>query len=396
MRPETLVLNTFDRLSLLARRFLLDRYKANDARAGLPEQLTEPPILTRIFPRECKKIEETLSRILINLRRSRENIINRFDVLVTNYFNERNNFRKLKTPKIVMVPLPFLTEKYYNRILRLLAKRRSLAAAIQIQISLFEKIQIRETNIHMELGAFEANGVSPLHMAWAWLADKGFSYQKYGELADLVKRREYVKRFFNSVLESKEKFHYVYKAWMENKREDLVNILLKWFPKKVKPYFRIACSCYFTDLIFGLRDALEHADLSNCLEERVLRSYINVCMVNYGFFEYEVYNFLLSEGFPALPRLKYTLRNPDGEIQREVDVLAIDPRNGLVEVEITSSTNPEEIGKKIADPPFSLASRRVLLAPEEALKMKIIQEAAIACAPLERPSELVKTLLAQP
>lgn len=398
MKPEALVLDTFDRLAGITRKFILDKYKSNDPKAQLPDQLNEPLILRKIFPNECEKIQEILCDTLSNLIRMKNDIISRLDKLISDYFNDQNDINDQEIPELVIVSTFSFIKRYYEELLKLLT-RRSFAAAVQIQVSLFELIQRRNGNINVRLVEFESDSdsytISSLHMAWAWLADRNFSYEKYGELNDLIKNRACIRKKFYEILKKKVRFHDVYKAWMENKREDLIELLQSCFSRRMKLNQRNTLARYFSDVIFALREALKEAVfLGDYLREEILKSYINVCMINFGFFEYEIYNLLLNEGIPALPRLKFIFRDSGEEIVWEIDILAIDSRGELTEIEITSSTNPDEILKKAADSYLGLASRRILVAPEEVIETSQVRGMGVTCVPLEKPLKLIEELAA--
>lgn len=217
----------------------------------------------------------------------------------------------------------------------------------------------------------------------------------------LIENKDKIKHFFNEIMRDVGgKYFKVYKFFMEGKKKNLAEYLGKWLSSEVDSKLCSTLTRYLTELIFGVREALESAGFMP--DEEILRSYLNACMVNFGFFEYEIYSLLLNEDFPAIPRLEVHKWEEEenrggmgtgvGIVTREVDILTVDLHDYLVEVEVTAAASRSEVQERIERGPAPIADRLIVIAPEEALESVNCWDYDVACVPLEKPYRLVTEL----
>lgn len=395
MSEEPLIIKSFNSLTDIIRKFLRNRYKEN-INEELPEELLRPPIFIGIFPIESRKIERILNEALSNLIRIKNETITNIDKLIIDQTEGRHEEHLIFGS---YVTLPSIFVRLYEELLKLLSP--SVAAAIILQLQLNRLVN--ETNYSLRLrrvgeAESETGIVSPLHMAWSLLAGKGFSYLRIkGELKTLINNKEKIRNNFIKILNNNKKFHEIYRAFMEGEQKDLANVLSRWLSRKGNPELYAARVNYFARLIFGVKEALVRAGFKP--NEKILRGYMNACVVNYGFFEYELYSLLVNEGIPAIPKLEvhYRVEQEGKEARerekvRELDILTMDSKGYLTQVEVTTTANLSELQEEIKDGPAPIASRLIVVAPKKALEGIDCWGYNVTCIPLEEPYRLVNVL----
>lgn len=396
MSEEPLIIRSFYSLSEVIRKFLRNKYANKYARNisdELPEELLRPSVFTGIFPLETNKIRTTLNKAFNNLTLIKDKTIENIDKIITDYAEGKQKEYLILGGGVT---LPCVFEQLYEELLKLLSP--SIAAAIMLQLQLNRLVDEANYSLRLRrIGEAESQTdiVSPLHMAWSLLADKRFSYLRVKEgLEALVEEKEKIRNTFNKILNDEKMFLEIYKSFMEDEQKNLANVLWRWLCER-NSELCTEWANYFAGLIFGVKEALERAGFKP--GQRILKGYVNICMVNYGFFEYELYSLLVNDGIPAIPKLEVHYRDElqeevgagRREKMRELDILAMDSRGRLAQVEVTATDDLSEIQKKIESGPAPIADRLIVVAPEEALNDMNCWDYGAACIPLEKPYRLV-------
>ncbi|MEM2475644.1 MAG: hypothetical protein QW407_06945 [Thermofilaceae archaeon] len=409
MIAEPLTAKSFYELSRIVYRFLRREYiecarKNKPLPMDLPDELSTPEVLKSIFPDKSEKLRKMLIKTLKYLIKIREKIIENTDRIILD--NLDNIDIKCMTPTVILGSDIFSTFKELSMELLDLSLSRSFAAAVQLQIKFNELAERNNLTIRLRRVGEVASGTgvaSPLHMAWAWLADNKFAYMRIGgKMKTLVENKEVIKDLFNNIIRDESKFNRIcITLFLSCKRDELINDLWRWISSRVGSELCTLWAKYFTELIFGIKEALKSVGFEIGSEgPKVLKSYMNACMVNYGFFEYELYSLLVNEDIPAIPKLEVryrgesqaTVRAAEGENIRELDILTIDSEGYLTQVEVTTTADLSELQRKIESGPAPIADRLIVVAPMEALEGVDCQGHSVTCIPLEEPRRLVSKL----
>ncbi|MEM3944705.1 MAG: hypothetical protein QXJ59_11545 [Thermofilaceae archaeon] len=409
MMAESLTAKSFYELARIAYGFLHREYSECTDRGkplptDLPDEFLNPEVIQGIFPDKSKKLREELINTLKYLINARIKIIKNIDrVILDNIDKKRDNIGKKRVPITNIVGSDvFSTLEELSGELLVLSLSRSFASALLLQLKLNESIKRNSLTIRLRrVGEVElGTGVaSPLHMAWAWLADRRVSYvRSKGDLKTLLENKDEIRDTFSKIINDNSMFHEVYRSFMEGEQGDLANVLRQCFPREEDSELRTAWANYFARLIFGVKEALEKAGFKP--SERILKNYINACMINHGFFEYELYSLLVNEEIPAIPKLEVHYRSESQETaeasarenMRELDILAMDSREYLTQVEVTTTTDSNELRKEIERGPAPIADRLIVVAPEDALERINCWDYDVVCVPLEKPYGLIDKL----